>query len=284
LTGCLDVTAVVCSWNCVSTIGDCLNSLKKNRLAEIILVDADSNDGTRAIASGLADAILTDPRRGLATARNLGIARARSKYVVNVGADNVMPPGSIARMIDCLEKGKYAGVSATTILRNARLSYFARAMNEYKRARYFSGERSVIGTPTLFARSVLAANPYDEVMSWSDDGDLCTRLAETGARFAIADVEVFEIGSENLRSIAYRWKGYGKSDWETYSKYSPGWSFARRVKSLLYPLRNELLRPFARMGLFRGMAILPFLLLITVIRYRSWIANTIWPKSTGKST
>ena len=94
-----DVSAVVCSWNAASSIDECLSSLKENRIGEIILVDADSDDGTREIAEKYADKILIDPREGLARARNIGITEASKKYVLNVGADNIMPVGSINKML-----------------------------------------------------------------------------------------------------------------------------------------------------------------------------------------
>jgi glycosyltransferase involved in cell wall biosynthesis len=268
--GLSDVSAVVCTLNCARTIRECLLALRRNGVGEIILVDADSTDGTRRLAEGLADFVLSDPRQGLATARNIGIRGATRDYLLNVGADNVMPSGSIAGMLRCLLAGGYIGVSAVTVLKEPR-SYIARSMNTYKKARYYPGERSVIGTPTLFRRQTLLAHPYDPRMTWSDDGDLCTRIAREGGRFAIADVVVKEIGSESIGSVAYRWKGYGKSDYETYTKYAPSWSVLRRIKSLLHPLRNEFLLPLARTRPVRAVALLPFLTVITFIRYCSWL-------------
>ena len=44
-----DVSAVVCSWNCAESIERCLKSLRDNNIGELILVDANSDDGTRDI-------------------------------------------------------------------------------------------------------------------------------------------------------------------------------------------------------------------------------------------
>ncbi len=271
----LDVSAVVCTWNCRTTIEACLKSLRDNQLGEIILVDANSDDGTRMIAEKYVDKILTDPREGLARARNIGIAEASKQFVINVGADNIMPPGSVVQMLIAMKKGNYSGVSAMTLMKNNRMNYITTAMNSYKKARYFPGERSVIGTPTLFQTELLKKNPYDNKMSWSDDGDLCTRLGQQGHKFAIANVIVYEIGSETIKSVFYRWKGYGKSDWETYTKNSRGWNTRRKWFSITYPLRNELIYPFVRIGGFHRFKMLTFLLLITCIRYYSWINHTI---------
>ena len=270
-----EISAVVCSWNSISSIRACLESLRANNVKEIIVVDANSDDGTREIAIELADKVLTDPRMGLATARNIGIAECKATYVINVGADNVMPDGSIQKMLETKLKQDWAGVSAVTILQNKGKNYLSWAMNHYTLARYFSGERAVIGTPTLFKRELLFKNPYDPKMSWSDDGDLCTRLGKEGLKFGIADVVVGESGSESMRSVRYRWKGYGKSDWETYTKFSPAWNLRRKIESLFYPLKNELFLPFLRIHGLSRVGAFPFLICITSIRYWYWMSFTL---------
>lgn len=276
MTAALDVSAVVCSLNVEQSIGDCLKSLQENRVGEIILVDADSKDRTREIAKPYVDEILTDPRKGLAMARNIGIRRSKCRYVLNVGADNIMPPGSIEKMIRFMQEKGYSGVSALTEMHDPGMSYFSWAMNQYKRARYFPGERTVIGTPTLFEADLLKTFPYDDKMSWSDDADLCDRLSKQGHKFAIADVTVNELGSESLKSIRYRWKGYGRSDWEIFRKWSPQWSLGRRLWSLTHPWRNEFWAPLWRIPGGARLKALPFLALITGIRYGYWIKFSVF--------
>lgn len=270
-----DVSAVVCSWNAVNSIQECLHSLRNNNIGEIIVVDADSSDGTREIALRYADILLIDPKEGLAMARNIGISSVKNEFVLNVGVDNIIPHGSIDKMLDYMITNGFAGVSAVTLMNDISKSYFSWAMNHYKQARYYPGERLVIGTPTLFKTQTLIDNKYDHKMSWSDDGDLCLRLSKKGYRFAIAPVIVYELGSENIHSIKTRWDGYGKSDWETYSKYSSEWSLIRKIQSILYPLKNELILPFFRIKFGISFGVLPFLSLITFLRYSSWIKYSI---------
>ncbi|MFH1581705.1 MAG: glycosyltransferase family 2 protein [Pseudomonadota bacterium] len=272
----IKVSAVVCTLNAEKNIEECLGSLRRNGVGEIILVDADSKDKTREISSKYADKILRDPRKGLAMARNIGIAEASREYILNFGSDNVMPEGTLEKMLRWLKEKEYSGVSAMTYLKNPGKNYLSSAMNLYKKARYFPGERDVIGTPTLFRTQLLRDFPYDNKMGWSDDGDLCDRLRYQGHRFVICDAIVWEIGSEDIESVFYRWKGYGRSDWEIYVKHSKGWPFLRRVKSFSHPLRNELIHPFLRTPGLRRFAVLPFLLLITYMRYFSWIKHAIF--------
>jgi len=271
-----EVSVVVCTWNAESIIENCLLSLRKNKIGEIIVVDASSVDRTREIATKYADTILTDPREGLARARNIGIAKTKGKYVLNFGSDNVLPEGALSGMLKWLIEYNFSGVSAITHLKNSQESYLAKAMNWYKQARFYPGERGVIGTPTLFRADLLKKHPYDDKMGWSDDSDLCDRLRLKGHRFAISDTLVLEVGSETLKSIIYRWKGYGRSDWEIYKKNSKTWSLSRKLKSFLHPLRVELIQPFLRTKGSTRVNLLPFLFLITGVRYFSWAKHAIF--------
>lgn len=264
------VTAVVCSWNAIQSIEKCLKSLVENEVS-VIVVDANSDDGSREIADLYADLVLTDPRKGLAFARNMGIEHVNTKYVINWGADNILPKGQLEIMLNCIQKNNLIGVSAQTFIKSDTINYVTNSLNLYKKARYYPGERNVIGTPTLFETDLLKKNKFDSNMTWSDDGDLCTRLAKKKYRFIISKAYVYEHGYETISTIVERWKNYGKSDSEIYFKYSKEWNLKRKIVSLFYPLNNELLKPLNKLNFFDKIKILPFLLIITSVRYFYWI-------------
>ena len=59
-----DVSAVICTLNSISSIEQCLASLKASGIGQIVVVDANSTDGTKEIVEQLADVALTDPGTG----------------------------------------------------------------------------------------------------------------------------------------------------------------------------------------------------------------------------
>ena len=61
-------------------------------------------------------------------------------------------------MLDCLEQNNFAGVSAQTFIKSKKMNYLSKCLNLYKKARYYPGERNVIGTPSLFKTSLLKKN------------------------------------------------------------------------------------------------------------------------------
>ena len=273
----LDVSVVVCAKNAEKNIAECLKSVKENNPKEIILVDGNSSDKTVEFAKPCADIIVKDPGLGLAVARNYGLKKVTAKYVCNVGPDNILPPGTLKNMADYLEKNNLTGVSTQTIIKDAKKSYFSYALNLYKKSRFYPGLREVIGTPHLFISDVLKKNNFDDKMSWSDDSDICARLSKMGCKFGIADAFVWEIGTEDLDSIKRRWYGYGLSDFEFYKKYSASWSFERKILSVLHPVKAEFIGPLLSpiLKISEKIKIIPFLLLITGLRYFSWIKNAI---------
>ena len=52
-----DVSAVVCTMNSISGIRACLTSLRDAGVGQIVVVDANSTDGTREVSQELADLV-----------------------------------------------------------------------------------------------------------------------------------------------------------------------------------------------------------------------------------
>lgn len=269
-----DVSAVVCTLNSVTGIERCLLSLRQAGVGELIVVDAASTDGTRAIADRLADLVLEDPGTGLGNARNIGIACTTKPLILNMGSDNVMPPGQLAYMISALENGGFQGVSARTTIPGG--SYLARGLNAWRAGRFIPGPAAVIGTPTLFDGALLRAHPYDASRRFSDDSELCERWArEHGARFAISEAIVEEIGKTSWDEVRVRCRMYGISDEEVYrAGVASGWGLCRRLISIGHPLRVDLLQPASRIPMRQAVSALPFLAAFTVMRYAAWAKSS----------
>ena len=271
----LDISAVICTLNSEEGIEDVCLSLKKNNVAEIIIVDGGSTDKTLEIVNSYATKIVYDDGSGLGNARNTGIKVASSKYILNCGADNYMPVDSIKKMIFELEENdQIIGIGALT--RISGKNWFSKVMNKYRSIRYTSGIRPVIGTPTIFLRSRLLESPYDPKRTWSDDTALCESWTKTyGKTFCLANVIVYEIEQTNIKRIFYRWYNYGKSDYEHYVDNRYAWSFVRKLKSFLHPLYIDFVFPLFKSSLKDKFLIFPFLIVITSIRYYGWIKQLI---------
>ena len=261
--------------NSIKSIGPCLESLRSAGVGEIIVVDAHSSDGTRAAAGRLADVVLEDPGIGLGTARNLGIARTSLPLILNFGSDNVITREALEGMVSVLVHSDLQGVSARTMVDGD--GYLARSMNGWWSTRFRAGPASVIGTPSLFRGDLLRLDPFDTKRRHSDDSDLCERWTSAyGARFAITDAVVLEIGKNEWSEVLLRCRNYGVSDYEVFSLgRQRGWSVARQAQSILHPLRVDLIGPVSRMAPKDAVVAAPFLAAFATMRYWYWASAAL---------
>ena len=265
-----DVSVVVCTLNSIASIERCLESVRAAGVGEIIVVDGGSTDGTIEVAQGYADALLKDEGKGLGAARNIGVAHSSLPLILNLGSDNVVPPGQLDLMIEALESQGYAGVSAQTVIEGR--DYLAKGLTAWRRGKFPVGPAHVIGTPTLFQGDLLREHPYDASRRFSDDSELCERWATSlGAKFGISSAQVLEIGKTTWSELEIRCRMYGQSDDEVMqSGIANGWSGRRRTRALLHPLRTDLVKPLRSMSLNDQVRFAPFLMTFTTLRYVGW--------------
>lgn len=270
-----DVSAVVCTMNSIAGIKQCLKSLRGAGVGQIIVVDADSSDGTRQVAEQFADLVLGDPGTGLGNARNVGIAQTTLPLILNMGSDNVLPPGQLETMVRALESGNYQGVGTRTVITGANYASFG--LNAWRKGRFTPGERPVIGTPTLFIGDLLRRYPFDTKRVFSDDSELCERWSrEFGARFAISDAYVEEIGKTSWQEVWVRCRMYGISDAEVFSEGSHrGWKTSRKLASVIHPARVDFVEPLTKLPGTDAVKAAPFLAAFTGMRYASWVRTAV---------
>ena len=276
-----EISAVVCSLNAESLIQKCLESLVESNVGEIILVDGNSSDRTVELAKKFTNKIFKDPGKGLAFARNLGIKNATKDLILNFGVDNTIDSKNLFSLKQDFLKNDYCGVASCTKLKIT--NYLSRSLNEYKKVRFYPGERLVIGTPNIFERSLLLDEPYRDDLTWSDDAELCKRLRiKRNCTFYVSNSYCFEIGQNSWKNITNRWMNYGKSDSEVFKDNFYSRNFFENIKSIFYPIKVEFFQPLFKLNIFYKVYLLPFLIYICFFRYlgwaRSYFANEFFTK------
>lgn len=109
-------TIVVPAYNVAATIGDTLRSLLAQTATdfEIVVVDDGSSDDTVAVVRSFDDPrirLVQQANRGLAGARNTGIAEARGQFVGFCDSDDLWLPGKLAAHIAHLRAKPGVGIS-----------------------------------------------------------------------------------------------------------------------------------------------------------------------------
>ncbi|NDV00537.1 glycosyltransferase family 2 protein [Pseudoroseicyclus tamaricis] len=107
---------IVPAYNCETTLHETLEGLCAQTYGdfEIVVVDDGSTDRTAAVARSLGDArirLIQQPNRGLAGARNSGIAHARGAFLGFCDADDLWRPTKLAAHVAHLEANPNVGIS-----------------------------------------------------------------------------------------------------------------------------------------------------------------------------
>lgn len=105
------VSVVIPAFNCARFIREAVDSVLAQDYGalEVIVVDDGSTDDTGLILAsfGARIQVLSQPNRGCAAARNLGIAHSQGRYVAFLDGDDVWRPGKIRYQIEAIRKTEY---------------------------------------------------------------------------------------------------------------------------------------------------------------------------------
>ncbi len=210
----LPISVIVCVRNRAAVLGECLDSIVVNNPAEIIVVDGDSTDDTRAIANCVTTLIYSDDGRGLAYARQLGAHKASQPFIAYVDSDVTLPQGTLARMLDELQNWGFAGIHAQMLGAEMR-NYWERAQDKHFRLTFNRpGARAAIGMVTaLFDRNVILEHPFDPYFTGaSEDGDISARIRQAGYKLGVSTAHIYHKHRADFRGFVKQRLWYGEGN------------------------------------------------------------------------
>src|SRR5437773_8542346 len=117
-----EVSVVIPTMNEEASIGRVIDEVRKalgGRLLETLVVDTDSRDRTREIATAKGARVISEPRRGYGRAYQTGFREARGTYLATLDADLTYPADRLPDFLAALESGRADFVSGE------RLSHLA---------------------------------------------------------------------------------------------------------------------------------------------------------------
>jgi GT2 family glycosyltransferase len=202
------ISVVILCYNEQERIAQCLDSLAAQDHPredfEVLVVDNGSTDATVSMIQSIAPRLgnlrlLTNPRRGIAPGRNLGIREAAHPFVAFTDADCILPPDWLSMLARGWERHKaerpsLAAVGGTNRAPDAACAFYDAVNVVLKtplgnrnstQGREFGRDQSVDHIPTLnvmYDRDlVLAAGGFDEDFLFvCEDPDLNYRMEAAG--------------------------------------------------------------------------------------------------------
>ena len=175
-----------------------------------------------------------------------------------------------------MNHNNWVGISSLSFYKDPQ-NYFEKSFNLYKRSKFSVGERKIIGTPWLYKTEILKKMKWTDGLSYSDDTDLCQRLEKLNLRIGISKISCFEIGTINFFELKKRWKLYGRSDFEFYCNNTNEFSNIRKIRSFFNAFFVDFFMPIKSIEIkfHQKLYLIPFLILITFIRFFEFISLTI---------
>lgn len=179
----LEVSVVVPVRNAEAIAEACLASIAQAHPREIIVVDGKSTDRTREIACRYADQILCDEGQGLPVARLMGVQAARSRWVVLIDADVVLPDGALQGLVGEFVTGGYTALQAG-LDSVAGDGYWGQALAHHHRTGRSKEWFGVVAT--VFEREAMLEHGFDARFVSGEDIELRWRLQQAGLKVGVS--------------------------------------------------------------------------------------------------
>jgi glycosyltransferase involved in cell wall biosynthesis len=180
------VSVIIPVWNMARYLPDAVASIPP--VHEIIIVAAQSDDGTLEVAQQLAARrpeirVLSHDGEGPAAARNVGLRAASGDVIAFNDADDVWPKSKLALQLERLDREPRADVVAglATFFRDLDHDTLAPAACSRLETAFFHNVASMIFRRSVFDRVGL----FNETLTYGEDGDLLIRIIEAGVPFVI---------------------------------------------------------------------------------------------------
>lgn len=277
-----NITMVIRTKNSSETLRQALNGLTEYKVIVVDksnLIEQTCTENICVLYDNVT--LMKQKSNGLAGARNEGLAKVKTKYIMFVGSDNVIRNSkSIELAILYMKTKEWIGCGLLTRLKTQE-TYFEKAMNMWWSVKIRKGEKEIIGTPYIYETKILKRYKYND-LGYSDDTDLCQRLRKDGHKIGYSGYYCYEIGKSKLKDIVNRFLNYGKGDRLYYEKYSfyfddkdgclitYRWSRKRKLKSRFHAFCEITPLLKANIQLRCKIYYLPFFIFISIIRFIGW--------------
>lgn len=115
----MDMAAVVVSYNTRDLLRSCLESIRGGGIAEVVVVDNASTDGSPGMVRSEHPGVRLIANRhnpGYGGGANQGIAACRAPYVLLLNSDTLLEPGAAARLAAWLDRHPRCAVAGPRLL------------------------------------------------------------------------------------------------------------------------------------------------------------------------
>ena len=224
------ISVVVPAYNAAHTLGACLDALQHQTTSpddyEIIVADDGSTDETGQVAAAAGVQLVRQAHNGPATARNLGVSRARGRIIMFTDADCVPAPNWVEEMRRSVSadgvkaaKGAYRTRQREVVARLAQIEFEERylLLEKHPYIDFFDTHAVALDKAAFDA-----SGGFDPLFPFpnNEDVDLAYRFSQRGHRVVFTRAAVvFHRHVDSWRKYATQkvWRGYWRL--QVYRRY-----------------------------------------------------------------
>jgi glycosyltransferase involved in cell wall biosynthesis len=208
----LPISVIVIARNASKILTRCLEAIKANNPAEIIVVDGNSSDNTVEIARSFGARVFSDEGKGAAVARQVGAEMAVQDFISYIDADITLAPQTLSTMYRELIASEFTGIRCRLIPPKGKISYWEKASFEIDNWGSAKYDQVKIGIPAcLLRRNILLKFRFDPtVFRGAEDAEIERRMVKAGCRFGASSAEVTVHNPGDFRAFwrqKYLWGG-----------------------------------------------------------------------------
>jgi glycosyltransferase involved in cell wall biosynthesis len=211
------VSVIIPTFNSIRTIDCCLQSVTKQTYQniEIIVVDSNSNDGTRELAKTF-DAKVIEEKVGRSKARNIGAEKSKGAMILFLDSDMELTP----RVVEECVKKVQERYDAVIIPELSVGDGFWTNCKTLEKICYISDD--LIEASRFFQRNIFEnVDGYDSELEFGEDWDLNQRIRNSGYRIGRINAYIYHHeGRLSLWKTIMKKYHYGKT-LEKYKRKHP---------------------------------------------------------------
>jgi len=235
----LPISVQICTLNEEENIKDCLEKVSLNSISEILVIDANSNDNTRNIASALAVNVINAGRIGLANQRQIGIMNTDWPYIAIVDADDRLEKDCLSKLLHEMEENNFDAIQAN-VQSLENLTYWQTAWGLFCSLNInTAGKTNMVGRPALFKTEAIKKIGFDNFFTYgSEDTDISYRFEKNNYIQGIGTGKSFRIHPRTFKECYKKWYSYGRG----YARFV--YKFPEKKKNIIRHLLWTI--PFSR--------------------------------------
>ncbi len=253
------VSVIITTRNSERTLNSCLNSIKEQsyKNTEIIVVDNDSNDGTREIAKKYTKLVFNKgPERS--AQRNFGVGKAGGEYVLIHDSDIYFNIDSIK---ECVEIAEETNCKAIILPEKSIGEGFWTRVKAFERS-FYVGNDLIEASRFYDKKTFQEIGGYDESLTACEDWDLQNRLNNIGVKpqraklFLLHDEGRLNLfGSSKKKAYYAKWIKIYKERYPMISKKQFSFFARYRISKII---KKGFMHPilFSSMIIMKGMEVI----------------------------